>query len=617
MKPPESADALLELVEKSALVESRRLNAVDDRYALRRRPAEDVAKILIKLGLINRFHASQLLKGKHRGFFIDDFKLLGILGAGGMGLVYVAEDPKTREQVALKVLFDSHEDDPGMIARFEFEAEAGLRLNHPNVVRTYKLNNSGGAYYQVLEYVKGITLFEFVRARNRVPWPQVCDFAAQAALGLQHVHDAGMVHRDLKPANLLIDSTGLVKLLDFGLSLLDFDQDEHSLSMLFGHDRLGTADYVAPEQAEDSLKVDCRADIYSLGCTMYFALTGDVPFPIKSVTQRLEAHKTKKAPDLQLKAPEVPDKVANAVRRMMAKRPDKRFQTAQEIHDTLAPWAQREPIRFDFKQLLSGRSAGAKKRISEMQEKKKKRRRDVSNSAISTGSFGTTTDLFDPSSSRLIAPPESGVLEIRDTQTGNVLAEVDRADLPALQLPDTRLTRADLKNFNLCGANFSKSNLDGADLEHARLTGARLNGTSFVGAAMADVEISHADLANACFNEADLRRAHLGGSDLRNAHLQNADLSGADLKRANLGMANLAGADLSGADLVGANLRGANLSSARLSRANLERANLSGAILDGASLVGIKVHQTIGPTGQPLNAPGEKKRATHWWQVWK
>lgn len=617
MKPPQTANALLELIEKSGLIDARRLGAADQRYSLRRRPVEDSAKVLIKLGLINRFHASQLLKGRHRGFFIDGYKLLGILGAGGMGLVYVAEDPESREQVALKVLFESCEDDSGMLARFEFEAEAGLRLNHPNIVRTYKLNNTEGAYYVVMEYVKGITLYELVRTRGRLPWQQACDLAAQAASGLQHVHNAGMVHRDLKPANLLIDATGTAKILDFGLSLLDFDQDEQSLSMLFGHDRLGTADYVAPEQAEDSLAVDCRADIYSLGCTLYFSLTGDVPFPIKSVSQRLEAHKTKKAPDLQEKAPDVPDKVAKIVRKMMAKRPDHRFQTADEIHEVLAPLGQRQPVRFDFKTLLIGRSAGAKKRIAEMEEKKKRRRLDASSSAISTGSFGTTTVLFDPSSaSRLNAVPETGVLEIRDVSGTNVLCEIDRSHLPAVQLPDTRLTKADLKNFNLCGANFSKSNLDFAQFEHARLTGVKFNGASLVGVQMVEVEVSHADLANACFNEADMRRAKLGGSDLRNAHLQNADLSGADLKRADLSMANLTGADLSGADLVGANLRGANLTSASLSRANLERANLSGAILDGTSLVGIKVHQTIGPTGQPLTAPG-KKRTAHWWQVWK
>ena len=223
----------------------------------------EFVKSLVTKGLLNRFQAEWLMNGRMDQFMIDQFKVLDILGTGGMGWVYVAEFQETSEKVALKVLTDKQ--DKGILARFKLEARAGLKLNHSNIVRTYKISQADDLYYVVMELVEGISVQELLDLRKSILWQQACDIVVQAARGLQHAHDAGLVHRDVKPSNLLIQQDGNVKILDFGLARLDDDEDEFSLAMISGQDCMGTADYMAPEQTIDSYNIDSRADIYSLG----------------------------------------------------------------------------------------------------------------------------------------------------------------------------------------------------------------------------------------------------------------------------------------------------------------------------------------------------------------
>lgn len=334
----------------------------------RKRPtAEEIARRLVTRGLINRSQADQLLGGKFREFPIDHYNVVQVLGAGGMGWLYRAVDTKSGEKVALKIFSEHRRDDPSMLARFELESQAGAKLEHPNIIRTHRVRHTSGdndVDYFVMEFVEGINLEELIGLQGAIPWRQACDLMRQAAMGLQHAHESGMIHRDVKPANLLVEHDGHVKLLDFGLALLDGGDDEFSLAMIFGHNCLGTADYIAPEQAIDSFSVDATADVYSLGCTFYFALTGVVPFPTKSILAKLESHKKRQPRPVRERTPDVPEEVAQIVEKMMSKQPQQRYRSAAEVVEALALFARRQPTEFDFEAVLEARAIHAKRRMA-------------------------------------------------------------------------------------------------------------------------------------------------------------------------------------------------------------------------------------------------------------
>jgi serine/threonine protein kinase len=256
-----------------------------------------------------------------------------------------------------------------MLARLKLEARAGKMLRHSSIVHTFGIRGTddvfGEAFYLVMEYVEGINVEELINLKGPVRWQQAADFIRQAAAGLHHAHGHGMVHRDVKPGNLLVDAQGMVKILDFGLALIDSAEDEEfSLAMIFGHSCLGTADYIAPEQTFDSFAVDARADIYSLGCTLYVALTGKLPYPITSSNEKLEGHRSRTAPPVRSLASDVPAELAAVVERMMAKRPEDRYQTMAEVVEALSPFAQRMPVEFDFPKILAWRAKEARRRFA-------------------------------------------------------------------------------------------------------------------------------------------------------------------------------------------------------------------------------------------------------------
>lgn len=334
---------------------------------------KEIAKAFVNTRQLTLFQANQLLHGHSRGLLIDDFKIREILGTGGMGWVYIAEpqagkgDPNQR--FAIKVLSDRIKHDVGIRARFELESRAGLKLNHPNIVRTLKYGLTNDLYgevpFMVMEYVEGINLQDLMRLRQGpLPWPQAAECIRQAAVGLQHAHEHGMVHRDIKPTNLLITKDGNVKILDFGLALLkDDSQSEFSLAMIFGHQCLGTDDYIAPEQTYNSHTVDGRADIYSLGCTFYQILTNSVPYLLARTPQKIDAHRRVPFPDVLKLLPKLPPQLAAILNRMVAKSPEDRFASAAELADALAPFAKLMPIEFDFSQILKLRALEARKRL--------------------------------------------------------------------------------------------------------------------------------------------------------------------------------------------------------------------------------------------------------------
>lgn len=369
----------LELLEKSELLSPAQFRTVVEKYGLRDKPSGfEAARELVVNGVLSKFQADRLMQGRYRGFFVDHFKILEILGVGGMGWVYTAQDRQTGQVVALKVLSEHNQHVADMQARMKLEVRAGLMLDHENIVHAYKAEHSDEVDYLVTEYVQGITLQELIELNGPLSIPQACDFVCQIAAGLQHASERGLVHRDIKPANVLVDHSGNVKILDFGLALIEDDEDEFSLAMIFGHDCLGTDDFIPPEQIRASYSVDGRADVYSLGCTLYFLLSKTVPFPLKSTPEKLRAHLTQQARPLRELVPELPEQVAAIVEKMMAKLPADRFQTAGEVREALLPFAEKTPVVFDFPAMLVERCKDAQRRFTNYKEK---RRREASSAS--------------------------------------------------------------------------------------------------------------------------------------------------------------------------------------------------------------------------------------------
>lgn len=341
MAAPSSPDEFLDLVRKSGVVDEKRLDA----YLQKTRAAipNDLGKfagILVRDGILTHFQAEQFLQGKWRRFTIGKYKVLERLGSGGMGSVYLCEHKFMRRRVAVKVLPAAKADDPAALERFYREARAVAALDHPNIVRAYDIDQDEKLHFLVMEYVDGTSLQEIVKKHGQMDVTRAAHYLSQAAIGLQHAHQtAGLVHRDIKPGNILVDRNGVVKILDMGLARF-FHDEEDILTKKYDENVLGTADYLAPEQALDSHSVDIRADIYSLGATCYFILTGCTPFTEGTVAQKLIWHQTRQPKPIRQIRPEVPEGLAAIVEKMMSKNPADRYQSPADITTALAGWTQ-------------------------------------------------------------------------------------------------------------------------------------------------------------------------------------------------------------------------------------------------------------------------------------
>ena len=617
MSAPATASDFLQLVQKSQLVESRRLQAAWERLRLdQHRSAAEAARQLVKAGLLTSFQARRLLDGRHRGFFVKQYKVQEVIGAGGMGWLYLAEDTQTMQQVALKLLPAPPDDQRGVVARFEVEGRVGLRLEHPNIIRTLEVGKHGDLHYIVMEYVPGINLQEVIDLTGALDYRHACDIICQASLGLQHAHEQGLVHRDIKPANLLIDKQGTVKLLDFGLAMLDEEEYEFSLALIFGQDCLGTADYAAPEQTRNSYQVGPTADVYSLGCTLYALLSGQVPFPGNTVSEKMKAHQRLQPVPVRKLVSEVPEEVDRAVRRMMAKDPQQRPQSARDVYRLLAPFAKRKRMVFNYRAILKARLAEIQRRIAALRRRQSQReiatpdaRRSRTTSILLIDPLSSQSHAWG-SSARGLSPPlqtnsrplveAESKLRIRHLQSGEVLLELNGQELKGISLRGAQLAGADLTRLEMPLAKLNNADLRGAALKQTNLTRAELVNACLAKADMSEVQIAGADLTGADLTEAQLPQANLVEAQLRNAKLSGVRLVGADLSRADLSMASLAGADLRRAKLFQANLAGADLTGADLRGADLRQADFSGAQLLGARLDEANLEGAIGPDRQPL-----------------
>jgi serine/threonine protein kinase len=369
MQVSQISTEFLTLLKRSRLLSQQDLQDAAGTIAHIENPSpQKIADALVDDGYLTKYQAERLVEGNAWGLVLDGYKILEVLGAGGMGWVYIAEELETRWRVAVKVLPEECRADAGTLARFKLEAQAGMRLRHPNIVRTIAIKQAEDIYgpidYVVMELVRGVTLFELLLMKKRLEVSHACDIIMQAASGLSYAHEQGLIHRDIKPENLLVCPDGSAKILDFGLAMVDENDEEFSMAMIFGQNRLGTADYISPEQYIDSYKVDARADVYSLGCTLYFALTGRVPFPFKSSAQKLKAHLKKKPTPIRDVREDIPERLAALVAKMMSKHAENRVQSAAEVVHYLQSFAERKTYTINFRSVLNARTTYAKRRLA-------------------------------------------------------------------------------------------------------------------------------------------------------------------------------------------------------------------------------------------------------------
>jgi serine/threonine protein kinase len=306
-----------------------------------------LARKLIHRNILTPFQANLLLTGRGKSLGIGPYVILDRLGEGGMGKVYKAQHRKLRRLVALKIIHPDRVANKLAVERFYREVQAIARLAHPNIVLAYDAEAIGALHYFAMQYVPGTDLARLVREAGPLDPSIACEYMRQAALGLQHIMENNLVHRDIKPSNILIASepsassktlkgaavataTEVVKIVDLGLSRLN-DDGEIKKELTQTGTMMGTPDYMAPEQAMNSHLVDIRTDIYSLGCTFYFALTGRPPFGGGNPLEKLMRHQLGEPEPLETLRPEVPPVLALILRRMMAKKPEDRYQTPLEL----------------------------------------------------------------------------------------------------------------------------------------------------------------------------------------------------------------------------------------------------------------------------------------------
>ena len=338
-------DDFAEKVALSGLVPTAELTQA--RAQVEPKPAADaslrLARLLVQQGLLTTYQARKLLAGATRGFFLGGYRILSPLGEGGMGKVFLAVNEQTFGKVAIKVLPPRKAlEEAGSLVRFRREMELSQRCDHPNLARTLAVGTEGDVNFIVLEYIPGMSLFDMVRSERYGP-PRVSD-AARLFLkvldGLDAAHQAGLVHRDIKPSNIMIMADGNAKILDLGLARAMGEEK----GITRANTVLGTLDYASPEQLSDASRADVRSDLYSVGCTLYFTLSGRPPFEGGDVINKIFRQRLDDPEPLENIARGVPAAFAAMVRRLMAKKPDERYQTCKELRADMARWT--DPTRL-------------------------------------------------------------------------------------------------------------------------------------------------------------------------------------------------------------------------------------------------------------------------------
>jgi serine/threonine-protein kinase len=333
--PALSLEEFVRQLSDSGLLSSMDLNAFQQSLPAGARPrdAEGLARALAQAGKLTRYQAAAIAQGRAKNLVFGEYRVLDKIGQGGMGVVLKAEHRRMKRQVAIKVLPAAALRSPQAVQRFYREVEAAGQLNHPNIVCAYDASEHQGMHYLVMELIDGRDLASIIKQRGPLPIRQAVECVIQAARGLHYAHEKGIVHRDIKPANLLLDKTGTVKILDMGLARMDqgTEIDAGGERLTQSGQVMGTCDYMAPEQSLDTHTVDGRADIYSLGCTLYRLLTGKTPYQAESFAKLFLAHLNAPIPPLSAERSDVSPELDAICQKMMAKRPEDRQQSMAQV----------------------------------------------------------------------------------------------------------------------------------------------------------------------------------------------------------------------------------------------------------------------------------------------
>jgi serine/threonine-protein kinase len=382
---PAAANAVLDSLRQSPLLDAAQKEEAARLEKALRKP-RDVVQELVRRGWLTFFQGTQILRGKGKELVLGQYQLLDKIGEGGMGKIYKARQRNLDRIVALKVIRPECLAKPKVLSRFQREIRASGHLSHPNIVRAFDADQVNGTYFIAMEYIDGVDLARMVRENGPLPVTQACDFIRQAALGLQHAHERGMVHRDIKPANLLVgrsqetaasgqeQGARAVKILDLGLARWDDRTTGRASTHLTQMGSvMGTPDFIAPEQARNSHTCDIRADLYSLGCTLYFLIAGRTPFVGASITEKLIQHQVDEAEPIgpvrqamlvnfharkgtariPRKHVEVPEFVSAVIKKLMAKKPEDRYQTPGELAQALQETLDRLTSQVDIAQAIA------------------------------------------------------------------------------------------------------------------------------------------------------------------------------------------------------------------------------------------------------------------------
>src|SRR5947209_10520477 len=343
--PNPDVDRLLGALRKSGLLTTARIDElVRAAPPAAARDADKLGELFVQNAGLTHFQITKLKQGTYQGLVLGAFQILSPLGKGGMGTVYLARDVRKPEGrrglVALKVLPPKRaREEERVLARFLREMDMAQRVSHPHLTRTYEAGDIGGVHYIAMEYIRGQSLRRVVGDQGPLSVTRAARLFSEIADGLAHAHELGLVHRDLKPSNIMVTPNGHAKVLDLGLALA-VDEELPADKMIVGGQGyvLGTMDYIAPEQVDDPTGVDPRADLYAMGCSLYFSLTGQPPFPGGTSQEKMRRHRTEHPNPLTDFNPTVPVEFARVVEKLMEKSPARRYQTAMAARDALLPW---------------------------------------------------------------------------------------------------------------------------------------------------------------------------------------------------------------------------------------------------------------------------------------
>ncbi len=339
MKIDPSRSQFWQELSRSGLIEPSVLNDCWESIPESKRNVETIdrrlARELIASGHLTLWQARMILSGRSLGLRVDRYIILDLIGQGGMGRVYLARDTRLNRRVALKILSRERMKNPRAVARFNREAKLGAQLQHENLVRIYDEGEWRELRYLVMEHIEGRNAAQLLSEVGMIPPPAAVSIARQVAMGLEHARKKGLIHRDVNPQNVLLTTEGVAKLADLGLAI---DVDDSDDIVTRDGATVGTFDYISPEQARHPREIDIRSDLYSLGCTLYQLISGQVPFPSQSLPEKLYAHQIKAPDSLSDLVTNLPDGLEFIVLKLMAKAPEERYETPGELAELLRPF---------------------------------------------------------------------------------------------------------------------------------------------------------------------------------------------------------------------------------------------------------------------------------------